>query len=109
MNIKTHSGKTKSAGKEKQEFQPLFLTATSGDTEGEIDLTWEPVAGAHTYLIQKSIDKIEPLKWIHEDIITKSSYTITKLKSSRKYWFRIAAIGSMGQGPWSEPVLKKAP
>jgi hypothetical protein len=88
---------------------PGSLNATSGDTEGEIDLIWEPVKGADTYLIQKSSDPKNPLKWIHEDIVAKSSYTVTKLRSRHKYWFRVAAVGRKGQGPWSEPVQKKAP
>lgn len=91
------------------ELQPINLTATSGDSEGEIDLTWEPVTGSHTYLIQKSSDIHKPVKWVHEDIVTKSSYTITKLKSKHKYWFRVAAVTSKGQSTWSVPVFKKAP
>jgi len=88
---------------------PLSLTATSGDSEGEIDLVWEPVEKAHTYVVQKCRDSKGPAKWINEDIVNKSSYTVSKLKSLRKYRFRVAAVGRKGQGPWSEPVQKKAP
>lgn len=88
---------------------PVSLNATSGDTEGEIDLNWEPVKGANTYLIQKSTDSGRPVKWTNEDIVAKSSYTVTKLRCRHQYWFRVAAIGRKGQGSWSEPVWKKAP
>lgn len=88
---------------------PSFLTATSGDTAGEIDLVWEPVEKAYTYVVQKCKDSKGPVKWKNEDIVTKSSYTVSKLKSSQKYRFRVAAVGSKGQGPWSTPVQKKAP
>lgn len=88
---------------------PLSLSATSGDNNGEIDLIWEPVFGAKTYVIQRSTRSAEPGRWTQEDIITKSSYTISKLRSGQKYWFRVAAVSSNGQGPWSEPVQKKAP
>ena len=88
---------------------PLLLTATSGDAGGEIDLTWEPVAGANNYLIQKCINLKKPVKWSYEDVVTKSSYTVSKLRSGRKYWFRVAAVCSKGQGVWSHPVQKKAP
>ena len=88
---------------------PLSLTATSGDSEGEIDLVWEPVGMAHTYVVQKSKDLKHPSKWMNEDIVTKSSCTVSKLKSSRKYWFRVAAVSRKGQGSWSKPVQKKAP
>ncbi len=100
--------KIPSTGEDLMSF-PLSLTATSGDTEGEIDLVWEPVEKAHTYVVQKCKDSKGPVKWMNEDIVTKSSYTVSKLKSSRKYWFRVAAVGCNGQGPWSEPVQKKVP
>lgn len=29
--------------------------------------------------------------------------------SGTKYWFRVAAIGTDGQGPWSDPATKIAP
>ncbi len=87
----------------------ISLAAAAGDLDGEVNLLWEPVRGARTYVIQKSHDSGNPSRWMQEDIVTKSSCTISKLKSGRKYWFRVAAIGSNGQGPWSEPVQKKAP
>lgn len=85
----------------------LFLTATSGDRDGEIDLVWDPVSNARLYIIQKSSGSLRPANWKDEDIITKSCYTVSKLKSGHKYWFRVAAAGSGGQGPWSKPVRKK--
>ncbi len=87
----------------------LKIAAASGEINGEINLLWEPVSGARTYVIQKSMDSKNPSRWMQEDIITKSHCTVSKLKSGRKYWFRIAPVGSNGQGPWSEPVQKKAP
>jgi hypothetical protein len=27
------------------------------------------------------------------------------LESGKKYWFRVAAIGTAGQSPWSDPAL----
>lgn len=94
---------------ETEKLSHLFLTATSGDTEGEIDLTWEPAKGASTYLVQKCSESKNPVRWTNEDIVARSSYTVTKLKSGRKYWFRVAAVGRKGQGSWSNYVQKKAP
>jgi hypothetical protein len=88
---------------------PESVSATSGDSGGEIDLAWEPVRGAKAYIVQRSIKSSEPGRWIQEDIITKSSYTVSKLKSGQKYWFRVACVSSSGQSPWSEPVQKKVP
>ncbi len=88
---------------------PLPLTAACGDMEGEINLLWEPVAGAKAYVVQLSRGLKEPVRWKQEDVITKCSYTVSKLKSGINYWFRVAAAGYSGQGCWSKEVQKKAP
>ena len=40
---------------------------------------------------------------------TKSSFTITGLTSVARYWFRVAAVGAAGQGPWSDQAMKMVP
>ncbi len=100
---------TRGIKKNKMEKTLLKIAAASGEMNGEINLLWEPVSGARTYVIQKSLDSKNPLRWLQEDIITRSHCTVSKLKSGKKYWFRVAPVNSNGQGPWSEPVQKKAP
>jgi len=85
------------------------IFATAGDLKGEIDLFWEPVRGANTYVIQRSSARKENIRWNQVDIVDKSSYTVTGLKTGCKYWFRVAPVSSKGQGLWSTPVQKKAP
>ncbi len=89
--------------------KPHFLYATSGDSEGEINLNWEPVKGANTYLLQKSAYSKGSFRWTTVDIVAKSSYTVSKLKSRHIYWFRVAAVSSKGQSRWSDLVQKKVP
>lgn len=99
-------------GKEQDNFfndRTEFIAATSGDTEGEIDLIWEPVRGTLTYVVQKSSGNMDEEKWENVDVIDKSSYTVSKLKSRKEYNFRVAALTVNGQGPWSKVVTKKAP
>ena len=88
---------------------PVGLTATAGDLDGEIDLVWEPVNGANAYIIQVSRSANRPNRWVQDDVVTRSSHTMSRLKSGLTYFFRIAAAGSKGQSRWSEPVRKKAP
>ena len=40
---------------------------------------------------------------------TKSSVTQAGLTSGKRYWFRVAANGSAGPGPTSDPATKTAP
>jgi len=80
------------------------ITAEAGGLDGEIDLRWKPVRGAERYIIQSSAGK----KWREIDIVTKSVYTVTGLKSGREYSFRVAAVGLGGSSGWSESVMKKS-
>lgn len=88
---------------------PTGLSTTAGDHEGEIDLAWKKVANAKSYTIQFSPDPPAPESWSHATIATASSARIEKLTSGKRYWFRVAAVGAMGQSGWSEPATKIAP
>lgn len=82
------------------------FTATSGDHDGEIDLSWNRVRGARSYLIEQSPDG---QAWKSAGVSTKSSFTVAGLTSGARMWFRVAAIGAAGQGPWSDPASKVVP
>lgn len=88
---------------------PAALTPTAGDKDGEVDLSWEPVRQARSYVIERSEDPPTATSWTHAGISTKSSITIKGLKSGTRYWFRVAAIGPGGQSAWSDPATKIAP
>lgn len=88
---------------------PQSLNITGGDADGEIDLSWEPVDGAKTYQIEQSPDPVTATSWSHASATTKSKATIDGLTSGTRYSFRIAAVGTNGQGAWSNPVSKIAP
>ena len=89
--------------------QTLNLAVTEGDKEGEIDLQWDRVKGSKSYVIEKSTDPITADSWKQAGIATKSSHTVQGLASGTKCWFRVAAIGTAGQGPWSDPAVKVVP
>jgi hypothetical protein len=88
---------------------PTGLSTTAGDHEGEIDLAWKKVANAKSYTIQFSPDPPTPESWAHAVVATASFARIEKLTSGKRYWFRVAAVGAMGQSGWSEPATKIAP
>lgn len=44
---------------------PAALAATAGDRDGEIDLSWDPVSGAKSYVIEISPDPPTPKSWTH--------------------------------------------
>ena len=84
------------------------LSATTGDFEGTVDLAWDKVPGARSYEIQVTTTPADSNSYHHAATSLKSSATISGLNSGAKYWFRVAAIGSAGQGPWSDPATKMA-
>lgn len=88
---------------------PPSLTATAGDHDGEIDLSWDTVRGARSYVVQRSPDPPSESTWVHAGISTRSRTTVEGLNSGTRYWFRVAAITSSGQTAWSNPVVKIAP
>jgi hypothetical protein len=89
--------------------QPANLVATMSDLPGCIDLMWDRVRGASTYVVQICPDPLSEANWRQIGLPTKSSFTATGLTSGSRYWFRVAAIGAAGQGPWSDQAMKMAP
>lgn len=87
--------------------QPQGLTATAGDRDGEIDLSWDTVTGAKSYVIERSPDP--PTTWAHAGVSARSNFTVQNLPSGTRFWFRVAAVNSNGQSGWSDPAMKIAP
>jgi hypothetical protein len=88
---------------------PSGFNASIGDHEGEIDLSWNPVLNARSYLIQQSTDPTNAAGWAQAGTSTKSGTTISGLTSGTRYWFRVCAVGTLGQSGWSNPDTKIAP
>ena len=88
---------------------PGDINASEGDHDGEVDLHWNRVKGAKSYVTQHTATPTEAASWNHPAISTKSSINITGLATGTKYYFRVAGIGAAGQGAWSEIATKVAP
>ena len=89
--------------------QPQALGATAGDHDGQMDLSWDPVITATSYVIETSPDPPTGTSWKHLGVSTKSSFTVTNLISGSRVWFRVAAVNAAGQSGWSDPATKIAP
>ncbi|HJQ26304.1 MAG TPA: fibronectin type III domain-containing protein [Blastocatellia bacterium] len=88
---------------------PTGLSATAGDHDGEVDLHWNRIARARSYVIERSADPPTDSSWAHVKVVTTSSATVGSLTRGTKYWFRVAAISAGGQSGWSEPATRIAP
>jgi hypothetical protein len=84
------------------------VSATGGDLEHECDVHWKPVKRKNNYIIEVSPDPVTATSWTQAGLPTKSKFTVTGLTSGAKYWFRVAASGTLGAGPWSDPATARA-
>ena len=88
---------------------PTGLLATAGDHDGQIDLQWDKVRGARSYVVEQSPDPPTATSWTNSTTVVNTEAAITGLTAGQKYWFRVAAIGPKGQSGWSDPATKMAP
>ena len=88
---------------------PANISLTEGDHEAELDMSWNSVKRARSYVIQHSADPPTDTSWTQIQVVTASSTTISGLTRGAKHWFRVAAVGSSGQSGWSDPAMKIAP
>jgi chromosome segregation ATPase len=83
------------------------LVAKEGAKSQEIALTWESVKGAKSYIVACS--ETSSNDWQIKTVSTKRSVSLNNLKSGTQYWFRVCAVGSSGNGAYSDPATKFAP
>jgi hypothetical protein len=87
---------------------PTDLQAVASEFAGSADLSWQLDRDARLFLIERAEDA-EVLAFRQIATATKKSASVNSMVSGKKYWFRTAAVGPAGQGPWSDPVPLFAP
>ena len=86
---------------------PLQLRASQGPKPGEVRLGWKRVKTARSYVVQRSQDPAQGFTQV--SVLTTRSVLLEAQPSATPLWYRLAAIGSSGQGPWCAPVPIIAP
>src|SRR5215212_6653334 len=76
---------------------PETLTATTGHHDGEIDLSWDTVRGARSYVVERTTDP-QAGPWTQSGVSPRSSLIVEGLDSGKRYYFRVAAVTLNGQG-----------
>lgn len=69
-----------------------------------VKLSWSKVKTATSYKLYRSTNK---KKWKLVKTTEKTSYTVKKLKSGKKYYFRVRAIGKNKKSPYSKVLTVK--
>ena len=80
---------------------PGPLTVKLNGSPGVTKLSWPTMPDAKSYLVQQSPDPVTDTSWAQVDTPTKASCEIAGAEPGTVYWFRVAAVGSSGTGPWS--------
>lgn len=88
---------------------PQGLSATPGEHDGEIILSWKAVPNAYSYIIEFSLDPATASSWSQVGVATSASKAIANLTSGKRYWFRAKSIGAAGESGWSEHASKVVP
>ena len=88
---------------------PETLTATTGNHEGEIELSWDAVRAARSYVVERTTDPQAATAWTQAGVSPRSSLIVEGLDSGTRYYFRVAAVTLNGQSPWSNHAVKVAP
>ena len=84
----------------------LGLTVQLNGSPGYSRVSWDAAAGADGYLLQGSPDPITATSWQTPVISKKTKVNANGASPGEKYWYRVAAFNSGGQGPWSQPASR---
>lgn len=87
---------------------PENLRASFGDMAGEVDLMWDRLRGAVSYIIEMR-EAIAGASWTQAKVSPKSRATIEGLTSGKTYVFRVCGVGASDNAAWSAEVSKMAP
>jgi len=82
--------------------------ATTGDFPGTADAHCDKEHGAGSYAWRHATDPNNAATYVNDPASIKSSTTITGLISGTLYYIQSAAIGTAGQGPWSDWAQSRA-
>jgi len=84
----------------------LAITGASGGIVADLtpEATWDAVAGALTYTLQYSTASDFTGATEVTGIATNSYTHTSALNHNTTYYWRVAAVGPGGQGPWSDSV-----
>lgn len=100
--ILTSSGYTLSKTPEPQYItNPGVVTLTNGITSGELVCSVKPVKGGRSYLHQLTEEPLTPESVWDSTASSRSSYTFQNLQAGKKYWIRVAVVGSGEQIAYS--------
>ncbi len=86
--------------------QVTGLRSLPNTMAAQVILDWAPAVKAKSYVLQTTPTPAVLTSWVAAGNSTKSTAVVTGLLSGTVAWFRVAALGPLGQGPWSDPAMQ---
>lgn len=87
---------------------PGNLRAQATAFEGQVELRWKRPLRRCIFRVEMTTDPAATSGWAEVGTTLKQKFTVTKLPSGVKCWFRVRAINAHGDGPWSNPACARA-
>lgn len=89
---------------------PLLKVALMTGLPGEVKVRWTAVPSRRAYqvYITDQAPTSAGAKWELTGITSKVNHIITDLEPYKAYWVCVSAIGSVGEGAKSDPIIARA-
>lgn len=85
---------------------PTRVMVETNEKPGYSDLTWDPVYGAKSYVIQSTATPNDPESWAYSFSCTASKAEVNGAEVGKPHWYRVEAVNAKGQSPWSEAAAR---
>jgi len=73
---------------------------------GYSEVRWKRESNADAYVVQRSPEPITEASWVNVGTVTEAKFEGNGVTPGQKYWYRVAGVNRLGQGPWSDPALR---
>lgn len=73
---------------------------------GYSKVEWNNDRNADAFVVERSPDPITATSWENQGTVAEAKYEGNGAIPGKMYWYRVAGVNRLGQGPWSEPALR---
>ena len=89
---------------------PVSMGARMTGRKGEVALRWSGIANRRAYNVyMTAMDPSDPnAEWSSIAVTGKNTHRVQGLEAYKPYWFRVSAVGALGEGGKSNPMLGRA-
>ena len=89
---------------------PLLIEARMTGKPGQVELRWTgvKVRRAYNIYVMEQDPTLPGAEWTLTGVTSKVRFVVDHLEPYKAYWFCVSAIGSVGEGVKSDPIIARA-